>query len=179
MKDISSEEVEYLLNYMYVGEVNVSQEKLANLIKAAECLRIKGLAISDDDQTQLQRNSDKRTNDQISNFDHKRKKRKDSMNSLDPKHVSKKIFGNEHPQMSSLNDDNHAYFTNSDGKAQQNVTFKNEEDEVTNISSEVQYIVISCNVYSLNTYIIMIFNVRHSHSKFTMCSSICTGNHCC
>ena len=34
---------------MYIGEVNVVQEKLAELIKAAECLKIKGLAVPDED----------------------------------------------------------------------------------------------------------------------------------
>ena len=34
---------------MYLGEVNVLQEKLSSLIKAAECLRIRGLAVPDED----------------------------------------------------------------------------------------------------------------------------------
>lgn len=50
---------------MYIGEVNVVQDKLAGLIKSAECLRIKGLAVPDetpppphigDDNSCLQRN---------------------------------------------------------------------------------------------------------------------------
>lgn len=49
LKDINSEDLEALLSYMYVGEVNVVQEKLTSLIKAAECLRIKGLAVPDED----------------------------------------------------------------------------------------------------------------------------------
>lgn len=49
LKDIRSDDLEALLNYMYVGEVNVVQEKLAGLIKAAECLKIKGLAVPDED----------------------------------------------------------------------------------------------------------------------------------
>lgn len=39
---------EALLQYMYLGEVNVVQEKLSELISAADCLKIKGLAVSDD-----------------------------------------------------------------------------------------------------------------------------------
>ena len=46
--DIKSSELEALLNYMYIGEVNVLQTELAGLIKAAECLKIKGLAVPDD-----------------------------------------------------------------------------------------------------------------------------------
>ena len=49
LKDIKHDDLEALLNYMYVGEVNVVQEKLAGLIKAAECLKIKGLAVPDED----------------------------------------------------------------------------------------------------------------------------------
>lgn len=49
LKDIKRYDLECLLSYMYLGEVNVVQEKLAGLIKAAECLRIKGLAVPDED----------------------------------------------------------------------------------------------------------------------------------
>ncbi|XP_047480001.1 longitudinals lacking protein, isoforms H/M/V-like isoform X1 [Penaeus chinensis] len=48
LKDIRYQELEALLNYMYLGEVNVLQNELAGLIKAAECLRIKGLAVPDE-----------------------------------------------------------------------------------------------------------------------------------
>lgn len=47
-KDIEPSEMELLLNYMYQGEVNVIQEMLPTLIKAAEALQIKGLAVPDD-----------------------------------------------------------------------------------------------------------------------------------
>ncbi|KAB7501649.1 Longitudinals lacking protein [Armadillidium nasatum] len=47
-KDIEPNEMELLLNYMYQGEVNVVQDSLPNLIKAAEALKIKGLAVPDD-----------------------------------------------------------------------------------------------------------------------------------
>ncbi|XP_053641900.1 longitudinals lacking protein, isoforms H/M/V isoform X4 [Cherax quadricarinatus] len=48
LKDIRHQDLEALLNYMYLGEVNVLQNELAGLIKAAECLRIKGLAVPDE-----------------------------------------------------------------------------------------------------------------------------------
>ncbi|MCL4123914.1 UNVERIFIED_CONTAM: hypothetical protein GTU68_037048, partial [Idotea baltica] len=47
-KDIEPREMELLLNYMYQGEVNVTQEMLPSLIKAAEALKIKGLAVPDE-----------------------------------------------------------------------------------------------------------------------------------
>ncbi|XP_071528440.1 uncharacterized protein [Panulirus ornatus] len=49
LKDIKCEDLEALLDYMYLGEVNVRQSDLASLIKAAENLRIKGLAVPDDE----------------------------------------------------------------------------------------------------------------------------------
>lgn len=49
LKDIKSEDLEALLDYMYLGEVNVRQSDLSTLIKAAECLRVKGLAVADDE----------------------------------------------------------------------------------------------------------------------------------
>ncbi|MCL4121369.1 UNVERIFIED_CONTAM: hypothetical protein GTU68_058725 [Idotea baltica] len=47
-KDIEPKEMELLLDYMYQGEVNVVQEMLPTLIKAAEALRVKGLAVPDE-----------------------------------------------------------------------------------------------------------------------------------
>ncbi|KAF2357874.1 Zinc finger C2H2-type [Trinorchestia longiramus] len=41
----------------YISEVNVVQEKLAGLIKAAECLKIKGLAVPDEDPMESKDNS--------------------------------------------------------------------------------------------------------------------------
>lgn len=51
LKDIKFQEIEALLDYMYIGEVEIKQSELAGLIKAAECLRIKGLAVADEDPT--------------------------------------------------------------------------------------------------------------------------------
>ncbi|KAB7503531.1 Zinc finger protein [Armadillidium nasatum] len=49
LKDIDSRNFEYLLDYMYVGEVNVRQTELRDLVGAAESLKIKGLAVPDDE----------------------------------------------------------------------------------------------------------------------------------
>lgn len=48
MKDIRHEDMEALLNYMYLGEVKVLQRDLPGLLRAAECLKIKGLAVPDE-----------------------------------------------------------------------------------------------------------------------------------
>ncbi|KAB7493844.1 Zinc finger protein [Armadillidium nasatum] len=68
LKDMRSEDLESLLNYMYVGEVNILQEHLSTLIKAAECLKIKGLAVPDDPP------GDKRSNNSDFNPDSKRRR---------------------------------------------------------------------------------------------------------
>jgi len=48
LKDIKSDDLEALLSYMYEGVVSVAQNDLARLIKVAELLQIKGLAIPDE-----------------------------------------------------------------------------------------------------------------------------------
>ncbi|KAK7077683.1 FLYWCH zinc finger domain, partial [Halocaridina rubra] len=55
LKDIKRSDLDALLDYMYIGEVDVRQSELAGLIKAAECLRIKGLAVPDEDPTKGQK----------------------------------------------------------------------------------------------------------------------------
>ncbi|KAK4306080.1 hypothetical protein Pmani_022075 [Petrolisthes manimaculis] len=54
LKDIKSDEVESLLSYMYAGVVNVAQNDLARLIKAAETLQVKGLAVPDEPPVETQ-----------------------------------------------------------------------------------------------------------------------------
>ncbi|XP_066982492.1 protein bric-a-brac 1-like isoform X11 [Macrobrachium rosenbergii] len=48
MKDVTARDLEALLDFMYNGEVNVPQSSLGSLIKTAEGLQIKGLAVPDD-----------------------------------------------------------------------------------------------------------------------------------
>nr|XP_045583251.1 longitudinals lacking protein, isoforms H/M/V-like isoform X8 [Procambarus clarkii] len=62
LKDIRHEDLEALLNYMYVGEVNVLQTDLSGLIKAAECLRIKGLAVPDESPSESEPTQDGKRN---------------------------------------------------------------------------------------------------------------------
>ncbi|XP_064091890.1 protein bric-a-brac 2-like isoform X1 [Macrobrachium nipponense] len=52
LKDIQCKDLEFLLDYMYIGEVNVRQNELSSLLKAAECLKVKGLAVREDDTSQ-------------------------------------------------------------------------------------------------------------------------------
>ena len=50
VKDIDPKQMEALLNYMYRGEVNVPQDDLPDLIKAAEAFQIRGLAVPDEEE---------------------------------------------------------------------------------------------------------------------------------
>ena len=60
LKDIKCEDLEALLDYMYFGFVNVRQCDLETLIKAAECLRVKGLALPDEPPAQQRKIRDRR-----------------------------------------------------------------------------------------------------------------------
>lgn len=44
LKDVKYAELRAMMDYMYRGEVNISQDQLAALLKAAESLQIKGLS---------------------------------------------------------------------------------------------------------------------------------------
>lgn len=91
LKDVRYQDLESLLDYMYLGEVNVNQNDLAVLLKTAECLRVKGLAIPDDDTSRL---SPVNYDSQLTKDDHpdspppKRRKENDN-SSISPIRVSK------------------------------------------------------------------------------------------
>jgi hypothetical protein len=57
MKDMKHWEVQALVDFMYKGEVNVSQEELNSLLVAAEALQIRGLCGSDHSSMGKQQNS--------------------------------------------------------------------------------------------------------------------------
>ena len=83
LKDIKGDELESLLSYMYIGEVNVVQDKLAGLIKAAECLRIKGLAVPDEDPMPSRpSHREKRSIDNSVSSDAKRRKEETRQSSI-------------------------------------------------------------------------------------------------
>ena len=55
LKDVSPDEMEALLKFMYKGEVNVAQSDLSSLLNLAKCLQIKGLAdVTSDAKAQAQ-----------------------------------------------------------------------------------------------------------------------------
>ncbi|XP_067633115.1 longitudinals lacking protein, isoforms J/P/Q/S/Z isoform X1 [Eurosta solidaginis] len=52
LKDVKYQELRAMMDYMYRGEVNISQDQLAALLKAAESLQIKGLSDNRSGNTQ-------------------------------------------------------------------------------------------------------------------------------
>lgn len=50
LKDVKFQELKAMMDYMYRGEVNISQDQLGALLKAAESLQIKGLSDNKKDE---------------------------------------------------------------------------------------------------------------------------------
>lgn len=65
LKDVSTEVFEALLSYMYIGKVDVRKEKLGELINAAACLEIRGLAVSEAYEGLTAQHCIKRSIDQV------------------------------------------------------------------------------------------------------------------
>ncbi|KAK7074628.1 hypothetical protein SK128_008416 [Halocaridina rubra] len=80
LNHIKHDEIESLLSYMYAGVVNVAQSDLARLIKAAELLKIKGLAVPDEppQEADVKRTQPSSWNSDRSSPAPKRRKRDDS-----------------------------------------------------------------------------------------------------
>ncbi|CAL4117062.1 unnamed protein product [Meganyctiphanes norvegica] len=109
-EEIRTKEFTYLLEYMYLGEAIVAEEEIPEIIKAAEILRIRGLAIpyeddSKNDNKQVINEQDKlKNNDQESGI--KRRKRNNCLSietdkqQLSPRKVLQRSpnNGEEYPQ---------------------------------------------------------------------------------
>lgn len=55
LKDVKYQELKAMMDYMYRGEVNISQDQLGALLKAAESLQIKGLSDSRKGETETRK----------------------------------------------------------------------------------------------------------------------------
>ncbi|XP_042233090.1 zinc finger and BTB domain-containing protein 7A-like isoform X4 [Homarus americanus] len=79
VKDVQCRDIEALLSYMYAGVVSVAQNDLAQLIKAAELLQIKGLAVPDEPPTTNKKSAHSRgSTDDRSSPHPKRQRREDN-----------------------------------------------------------------------------------------------------
>jgi len=57
LKDVKFQELKAMMDYMYRGEVNISQDQLGALLKAAESLQIKGLSDNRKGETETKKSS--------------------------------------------------------------------------------------------------------------------------
>jgi len=78
LKDIRPDDLEALLSYMYAGVVSVAQNDLARLIKTAELLQIKGLAVPDEPPTSPENKKGRGVKDDRTSPPPKRKKREEN-----------------------------------------------------------------------------------------------------
>ncbi|CAL4094905.1 unnamed protein product, partial [Meganyctiphanes norvegica] len=78
LKDVRTNDIEALLDYIYLGEVNVHHKDLESLLKTAECLRIKGLAIPDEDLTNISKNSTSKHDDSLRDSPPPKRRRQNS-----------------------------------------------------------------------------------------------------
>ncbi|XP_075163403.1 BTB-protein-VII isoform X1 [Haematobia irritans] len=63
LKDVQYDDLKTMVDFMYYGEVNVSQEQLPHILKTAEMLKIKGLAEMPTDPANLTKSDNKSSND--------------------------------------------------------------------------------------------------------------------
>ncbi|XP_055841641.1 uncharacterized protein LOC129908860 isoform X2 [Episyrphus balteatus] len=64
LKDVQYDDLKTMVDFMYYGEVNVSQEQLPHILKTAEMLKIKGLAEMPTDAATLTKSDSKSSSDQ-------------------------------------------------------------------------------------------------------------------
>ncbi|XP_050686815.1 zinc finger protein 513-like isoform X6 [Eriocheir sinensis] len=84
LKDIKADALEALLNYMYAGYVNVAQNDLARLIKAAETLSIKGLAVPDEPPQGEERSNQSRSGREERSSPQPKRRRREENGSSQP-----------------------------------------------------------------------------------------------
>uniref|UniRef100_A0A0K8VR52 Protein tramtrack, beta isoform n=1 Tax=Bactrocera latifrons TaxID=174628 RepID=A0A0K8VR52_BACLA len=63
LKDVQYDDLKTMVDFMYYGEVNVSQEQLPHILKTAEMLKIKGLAEMPTDPANLTKSESKSSNE--------------------------------------------------------------------------------------------------------------------
>ncbi|KAH8345953.1 hypothetical protein KR067_010223 [Drosophila pandora] len=63
LKDVQYDDLKTMVDFMYYGEVNVSQEQLPHILKTAEMLKIKGLAEMPTDPANLTKSDSKSSSD--------------------------------------------------------------------------------------------------------------------
>ncbi|CAL4149313.1 unnamed protein product, partial [Meganyctiphanes norvegica] len=87
LKDVRNHDIEALLDYIYLGEVNINHKDLSSVLKTAESLKIKGLAFIDKDSSKIHVNSTSSHEDTLQDSPPPKRQRQDS-NSMTPHAVS-------------------------------------------------------------------------------------------
>lgn len=106
IKDVECKNMEALLNYMYAGVVNVSQNDLAQLIRAAELLEIKGLAVPDEPPSGTKRSVQTYDTSVDSNSSNSKKLRQEEKRTSSQAEVPSIDSSVPSSQLSSQKDDN-------------------------------------------------------------------------
>ncbi|KAL7638348.1 UNVERIFIED_CONTAM: hypothetical protein RMT77_010918 [Armadillidium vulgare] len=107
VKDVEELQLEALLNYMYKGEVNVLQDRLPGLIRAAEALKVKGLAVSEEGSEDKKPVREKRKSNSSSPLQPKSKRKSDEK-FLQQKSAHKSENVTEDDEISEIPNDNSA-----------------------------------------------------------------------
>lgn len=113
IKDVECKNMEALLNYMYAGVVSVSQSDLAQLIRAAELLEIKGLAVPDDPPSGTKRPVQTRETSVEGSSSNPKKPRHEEKKKLNQIETPCSDSSVPSSPLSSKKDDNHGEQTNS------------------------------------------------------------------
>ncbi|XP_053650167.1 modifier of mdg4 isoform X2 [Cherax quadricarinatus] len=103
LNEARAQDVECLLDYMYCGQVNVRQANLASLLKTAECLKIKGLAVPEPNvsTSNTKRNQEQPTSPDSPPLKKKRKKKTVLPSGLPPTTTSDSLIVPDTPLSSS------------------------------------------------------------------------------
>lgn len=106
LKDIHCKDIEALLSYMYDGVVSVAQNDLSQLIKAAELLQIKGLAVPDEPPSSSRKiqNSKDSTDGRTSPHPKRHKRDQGSNHALRETQVGRMLQSSPRPPFHQEND---------------------------------------------------------------------------
>ena len=106
LKDMKFEDLRAIIDFMYRGEVNVSQNNLGALLKTAEVLRVKGLTEVTDQQDEMTSATKGIAGDFVSEA-----QMQQSNGHLQQQHISQELLSQEHHALQAL----HSIATASSG----------------------------------------------------------------
>ena len=140
LKDIKVSQLEALLSYMYVGEVEVKQNDLDELIKAAECLRIKGLAFPNEDPvtSESSKNQLKTSSSTVSISEKTDVTDVSSHSSSPPRKRQRKDFDDKENNNSNIEISNSLHCQQSSSFNEENSPTQNNDDPGTSPGNQIK-----------------------------------------